>query len=132
MLNPISRYEAKVITILQKAGIAFEKEKRFSDLHYGYYRFDFYLPLYNCCIEVNGEQHYRFTKHFYRYQQDFWKAQWRDRQKISYCLAHGMDIYCIPFWDMDKISHIGELLNPIYIAHSKFHNDEAWRRHKKS
>ena len=81
---------------------------------------------------MNGEQHYQFTKRFYRYQQDFWKAQWRDRQKISYCLAHGMDLYCVPFWDIDKISNIGELLNPIYIAHSKFHNDEAWRRYRKS
>lgn len=60
----ISQGEKKVIEMLRKEGIIFEKEKTFSNLqHNGVnYRFDFYLPYVvggPCLIEVDGLQHFR-------------------------------------------------------------------------
>lgn len=39
---------------LQKSKIRFEREKTFSDLRNGKYRYDFYLPTLNTIIEVDG------------------------------------------------------------------------------
>jgi DNA-binding sugar fermentation-stimulating protein len=60
----ISKGEKKVINILRKEHITFEKEKTFSNLqHNGVnYRFDFYLPYVEsgpCLIEVDGAQHFQ-------------------------------------------------------------------------
>lgn len=106
----VSSYEKKVIEILNKEKVKFVKEKTFSDLHHGYYRFDFFLPEENVLLEVQGRQHTEFTKVFYKSRSDFLKAQERDREKISYCLSHKIPLYCIPWWDMDKISSVKDLL----------------------
>lgn len=130
-MSNISSYERKVIKILNAENIRFIKEKTFEDLHHGYYRFDFYLPDSNICFEVQGEQHHLFTKRFYKSRTDFLKAQERDRTKISYCLSHDIPLYCIPWWDIDKIESFEDLLNPNYRATTIFHNDNAYREYLK-
>ena len=58
----MSRYEEQVVSLLQKGRYKFEREKRFSDLKHGLYRFDFYVVggrAIPCCIEVQGAQHYQ-------------------------------------------------------------------------
>ena len=127
----VSSYEKKVIEILNKEKVRFVKEKTFSDLHHGYYRFDFFLPEKNILLEVQGRQHMEFTKVFYKSRSDFLKAQERDREKISYCLSHKIPLYCIPWWDMDKISSLKDLLNDAYLARTRYHNDNAYREYLK-
>ena len=127
----ISSYEKKVIEILNKEKVRFIKEKTFSDLHHGYYRFAFFLPEKNILLEVQGRQHMEFTKVFYKSRSDFLKAQERDREKISYCLSHKIPLYCIPWWDMDKISSLKDLLNDAYLARTRYHNDNAYREYLK-
>lgn len=127
----ISSYEKKVIEILNKEKVKFVKEKTFSDLHHGYYRFDFFLPKEHILLEVQGRQHTEFTKIFYKNRSDFLKAQERDREKISYCLSHKIPLYCIPWWDMDKISSVKDLLNDAYLARTRYHNDNAYREYLK-
>ena len=39
----MSKGEEKIISLLQKGRYKFEREKRFSDLKQGKYRFDFYV-----------------------------------------------------------------------------------------
>ncbi len=127
----VSSYEKKVIEILNKEKVRFIKEKTFSDLHHGYYRFDFFLPEENILLEIQGRQHTEFTKIFYKNRSDFLKAQERDREKISYCLSHKIPLYCIPWWDMDKISSVKDLLNDAYLARTRYHNDNAYREYLK-
>ena len=127
----VSSYEKKVIEILNREKIKFIKEKTFNDLHHGYYRFDFFLPEENILLEVQGRQHTEFTKIFYKSRSDFLKAQERDREKISYCLSHKIPLYCIPWWDMDKISSVKDLLNDAYLARTRYHNDNAYREYLK-
>lgn len=127
----VSSYEKKVIEILNREKVKFVKEKTFGDLHHGYYRFDFFLPEENILLEVQGRQHTEFTKIFYKNRSDFLKAQERDREKISYCLSHKIPLYCIPWWDMDKISSVKDLLNDAYLARTRYHNDNAYREYLK-
>ena len=122
----MSSYEEKVIKILKKEKIKFQREKTFFDLKKGKYRFDFFIPNYKgapLLIEVNGEQHYHQVKKFQKTRQDFLKQKERDRKKISYCLAHRIDLYIIPYWDIDKINSAKDLFNPMYKARSCWHCD---------
>ena len=126
----MSQFEQKIVKILQKSGVKFEKEKVFKDCYNGYYRYDFYLPDKNIVIEANGIQHYKFTKIFHKNRSDFLKGQERDRRKISYCLAKDIKIYCIPYWEMDNLKNLDDILNPKFQATSKFWNDEVWRKNR--
>lgn len=125
--------EQKIINILTKENIKFEREKSFlDDKRISNYRFDFFLPEKNICIEFQGKQHMEYTKFFYKSRADFLKAQERDRRKISYCLAHNISLYCIPFWEIDQISSFKDITSEKFFVKSKFHNDEVWREHQKN
>ena len=47
----MSKGEDKIIRLLRAANIKFEREKTFSDLRGGKFRYDFYLPFYNILID---------------------------------------------------------------------------------
>lgn len=129
----MSSYEEKVITLLQKGRYKFEREKRFSDLKKGHYRFDFYVHCGRaipCCIEVQGEGHYQPVRKFYRTRAEFVQAQERDRRKISYCLSHGIPLYIIPYWELDNLHTAADLFNPRFRATSKWKNDLDWQQHQ--
>lgn len=131
-MKKMSSFEQKVYKILCQENLSFVQEKTFNDLAHGYYRFDFYLPKQNVIFEVNGIQHYQYTKTFHKNRSDFTKAQERDRRKISYCLAHNISLYCIPFWEINNIFSYKDLISEKFSVKSKFHNDEVWREHQKS
>ncbi len=46
---------------------------------------DFYLPLKKICVEVHGEQHYKFVPFYHTTILNFLKAQKRDREKEEWC-----------------------------------------------
>ena len=126
-----SKGELIIADILTKAKIPFETEKSFDDeKQVQLYRFDFYIPSINSCIEFQGIQHMEFSPFFYKNRSDFLKAQERDRIKISYCLSHGIKLYCIPYWEINNLHNLDDLFNEKFLAHSKFHNDEAYRHQK--
>lgn len=54
---------------------------------------DFYLPLKRICVEVQGEQHFRFIPFYHQTTLGFIKSQKRDRQKKEWCDIN--DIKCI-------------------------------------
>ena len=126
----MSTFEKIVYQILSGSGILFEQEKQFKDFYNGLYRFDFYIPDRKTVIEVNGLQHYTFTRQFHANRSDFLKAQERDRRKIAYCLANDIKIYCIPYWEIGNIKTFNDLFQDKFLARSKFHNDEVWRIQK--
>ena len=70
----MSKGENKIIDLLNQAKLKYEREKTFSDLKHGRFRFDFLIHLYNsdCIVEFNGEQHYEFVDKFYQN-----KTEWR-------------------------------------------------------
>ena len=86
----MSKNEEYILNILLKENIKFIREKTFSDLRKGKYRFDFYLPKYNICLEIDGEQHFKQISKFQKTKSDFLKQQEYDRRKNSYCLANNI------------------------------------------
>lgn len=121
--------EKKIIQILSIAKVAFVREKQFlDDDKIKNYRYDFFLPELNICCEYNGEQHYHFSTFFHKNRSDFTKAQERDRRKISYCLAHGIRIYCIPYWEINNLYTVDDLFQEKFLARTKFHNDIVFRQ----
>lgn len=118
----MSKYENKVMEILKKQKISFQREKTFRDLKKGLYRFDFYLPNYNnraVIIEVDGEQHFQPIYG----RKAFLKGQEHDRQKNSYCLANQIPLYRIPYWEIDKLKTGVDLFQEKFLVKNRWHSD---------
>lgn len=118
-----SSFERAIIQILNKENVLYEREKTYDDLKNGHYRFDFYFPKLNVLCEVDGEQHYHFTKAFYKNRNDFLKAQERDRKKNAYALAHGIKLYRIPYTEVNNLTTFTDLLQDKFLVTSIYHND---------
>lgn len=116
----MSSYEEKIIKILKKEKIDFIREKTFSDLRKGLFRFDFYLDHQKILIEVDGEYHFKPI----RGRAPLLKQQENDRRKNSYCLAHNIPLYRIPFWEIDSIKKFGDIIQDKFLVRDKWHNDK--------
>ena len=130
-MSKISKGEQRIINILKQNGIQFEREKTLTDFRNGHYRFDFYLPKYNVMIEFDGEQHFKFVSRFYNKLSDFQIAKERDRRKNSYCLARNIRLYRIPYWELDKISTLSDIITNNHLVKNSFHNDLIWAEYQK-
>lgn len=120
----MSKYEDKVIKLLQSGGFYIEREKIFSDLHGKKpLRFDICLSNNNviiCLIEVDGEQHW---KKIWGNDTKFKHQQENDRIKNSYCLAHNIPLYRVPYWEINNLTNYGQIFDPKFRVRSKWHND---------
>lgn len=63
---------------------------------------DFYLPLIKKCIEVHGEQHYKFSRFFHNTQLGFIRHKKRDQDKKEWCDINGIEYVELPFDDTDQ------------------------------
>ena len=129
----MSKGENKIVDLLNAAQIKYEREKTFSDLKHGKFRFDFYIKnVYgaDCIIEFNGEQHYQYVGKFYKNQVEWRQAQGRDMRKISYCLANNIQLYIIPYWEIDNIKSARDLFQPKYLARDRYKNYTDYEMYK--
>lgn len=62
---------------------------------------DFYIPLIKTCIEVHGEQHYKFVAHYHSNQLAFLQAQKRDREKQEWCEINKIRYVSLPYNETD-------------------------------
>ena len=120
-----SSLEEKIITILKKEKIKFQREKTYPDLKQGWYRYDFFIPSLNFLIEIDGAQHYKFSKLFHKKRQDFLKAQERDRKKNSYALSHNIPLYRIPYFEIENINTFQDILQDKFLVKDKCHCDNV-------
>lgn len=58
---------------------------------------DFYLPLTKKCIEVHGEQHYKFVPFFHINMMGFAKHKKRDQEKKDWCEINNIEYIELPF-----------------------------------
>lgn len=97
-----SKGEKKVIDFLVSEGIEFKREWFFNGCyspkskHLLY--FDFFIPLYNLCIEYDGEQHYSKDKTE--------SAMLNDFSKTAFCAKNRINLLRIKYTDFDKIETI--------------------------
>lgn len=124
----MSKLEEKIITLLQKDGYRFRREKSYKDLNKGKYRFDFevYVDGAPALVEIQGNQHYQRVQKFFHSRKEFLKQQERDRRKISYCIVHGIPLYVVPYWEVEKLNSAKEIFQEKYLAKSMWKNDIDW------
>lgn len=124
----MSKYEESVIKILKQEQISFVREKTFSDLKHGLFRFDFYIHNLSgapAIIEVDGEQHF---KPIYG-RQSFLKGQEHDRRKNSYCLANNIPLYRIPYWEIKNLKTSADIFIDKFLVKTRWHNDQLKAPH---
>lgn len=126
----MSKGENRIVELLNQARMYYVREKTFSDLRGGKFRYDFYIPNVHgrdCIIEFNGEQHYQYVGKFYKTKVEWKRAQGRDMRKISYCLANNINLYIIPYWEIDNIKSVADLFNEKYRARDQYKNFTDYR-----
>ena len=106
--NKQSSYMDKVEAILEELNIRYEKEKCFSECKdIRMLPFDYYIPQYNTCIEVDGQLHYLPDK---RYLNDT-DAMFKDRQnkdniKNNFCRKNNIKLIRLPYYKEDEYKQI--------------------------
>jgi hypothetical protein len=63
---------------------------------------DFYLPLLKKCIEVHGEQHYKFNRFFHNSPLGFIRHKKRDQDKKDWCELNGIEFVELPFDQIEQ------------------------------
>ena len=58
---------------------------------------DFYIPLKKICVEVHGEQHYKFVAFYHHNMLNFLKAKKRDSDKAEWCEINGIRYIALPY-----------------------------------
>jgi len=58
---------------------------------------DFFIPLVKLCIEVHGEQHYKFTPFYHTNLLAFAKAKKRDQDKKEWCEINNIKYIELPY-----------------------------------
>lgn len=58
---------------------------------------DFYIPMIKKCIEVHGEQHYKFIPFYHNTKLNFLKAKKKDRQKAEWCEKNFITYIELPY-----------------------------------
>lgn len=101
-----SRGEKKINDFLKNNKIKFIRQYKYKDCKcHKPLPFDFYLPQYNCCIEFDGEQHFKIIKHFGGID-TFIERKIRDEIKNWYCQQNNIKLIRIPYWDFNNIEKI--------------------------
>jgi hypothetical protein len=99
-----SRGEEKIIELLTKNKISFEKEKIFQDANTprgGKYRFDFYINN-KYVVEYDGKQHFEdFSWGKYKFSAE--EAKKIDQEKNEYCFTHNIPIIRIPYTHLENL-----------------------------
>ena len=110
-----SKASARIEDWLLDKGIQYVKEKTFRGCKTPGarqpFRFDFYLPEYNCCIEYDGQQHFRVADFGGTHNAEELNAKLldtyiRDRAKDSFCKERGIDLIRISFREEKKVESI--------------------------
>lgn len=100
--------EDRIKDILDRHGISYEREKKFSGCKSKKeLPFDFYIKSLNLCIEYDGELHSKPVKHFGG-QSVFERIKKNDEIKNKWCQDNGINLIRISHLDKWRISKILE------------------------
>lgn len=116
----MSHGELAVVDWLDKNQIKYEQQKTFNGCQdKNLLKFDFYLPDFNCVVEVDGEQHYKPVRFggmsTYRAIKEFESAKIRDSIKNEYCKQHKITIVRISYIQI-KNGEYKTILNSIFYS----------------
>ena len=104
-----SHYMDLVESIMDKMGVKYEKEKRFEDCkNIRILPFDYYIPNFNTCIEVDGEFHYYKNTSYsnIRPSSSYEEVHKRDLIKDEYCKANNINLIRLPYYQEENFEKI--------------------------
>ena len=58
---------------------------------------DFYIPLHQLCVEVHGQQHYKYSTMFHSSRADFLSQRKRDATKEEWCDINNIYFVALPY-----------------------------------
>ena len=103
-----SKGESLLRSLFVKLSINFIPEYSFVDCINpetgAHLKFDFYLPDYHCCIEYDGEQHFKGWRKSREVKSSLEQVKFRDKLKNEYCKEHNILLIRIPYTDYDKLT----------------------------
>lgn len=110
-----SNLEIKVRYWLQEHDVTFVEQKKFDECRVKRpLPFDFYLPDYNTCIEVDGIQHFesgiRLHGHLFT-KEEVAKIQERDDIKTKYCKDNGIKLIRLSYLDFRQTNKYTDILS---------------------
>lgn len=102
-----SKGEEKIGQLLNQNNIYFEKEKVFKKCinpkTKGYFRFNFYIPEQNYCIEFDGVQHFISKENSWTTSEKLIENQQRDKYKNDWCLKNNIPLIRIPYTHLQNL-----------------------------
>ena len=112
--HKVSSGEKKIEDWLLDKGISYKMQYGFDDLRGATgrkYKFDFYLPDYNLCIEYDGQQHKKAINFSGKEDETglimaLWENYLRDSEKDKYCFEKGIGLLRIGYENFDRIEEI--------------------------
>jgi hypothetical protein len=103
-----SRAERRIASILDALNISYIREKKFEGCTYkSKLRFDFYLPVFNACIEFDGPHHFRPVDNFGGVS-SFIGFKIRDSIKDRFCKENNIPLLRIDYRDYSSLASIVE------------------------
>ena len=116
-----SKYEEFVVEFLKENKIEFIRQYRFDNCrNLKPLPFDFYLPKYNYCIEVDGEQHYDKDRIIINKsdsnnnKEELFELRVKlDSIKTKYCEDNNIHLLRIPYWKFNKNEDYKESIKTI-------------------
>lgn len=109
---------------LKENNIDFVQEKSFDDCrNKQVLRFDYFIPRFNCVIEVDGIQHYKPIRFDGGAKEDaqkrLEKTQENDKIKDDYCKLNSVPLLRIPFWKIEKSDEYQTILKDFFLSLQK-------------
>lgn len=129
----MSKGEDKIIKLLNSARVRYDREiivPRLTGKKGVPLRFDFGIYKNKqliILIEFDGEQHFHYTSHFNKNKSDFIYRCGCDRKKNEWALKNNVPLYRIPFWEIENVNSLTDLLNNKFKVFSIYHNDRLIR-----
>lgn len=100
--------ERRIVKWLDEHNIKFSQQIKFEDLRdLNPLSYDFLIGE-NILLEYNGEQHYKYSKFFYKNLHDFHRQLHHDWMKRNYAKKHNYNLITIPYWKLNSVEEILE------------------------
>lgn len=106
-----SKGEKIIQQYLDSNNISYETQVYFKEWGIGVHYFDFFIPQYNLLIEYNGIQHYQYTPHFHKDNDDFITRKNKDNIKKETALKNSYNYISISYKCYQELESI---LNTIF------------------
>lgn len=106
-----SKGEAIIEKYLKEYDIKYQRQYKFDKCVYKKplpFDFAIFYPTteLKCVIEYDGEQHFKFVKHWHGDEEGFKLQQLKDKIKTDYCKNHNIKLIRIPYTEFDNIEQI--------------------------